>query len=159
MKTYNEDIKVLADLENRYVNVVCHGGYGNNPSVTMLSNKSTIQNGFIKKVDVKFICKDENGENKFKRTLHIDSEYGHEIRLPYDKIVAIDILSSSEQAQLEMYNRKKDHWNAEIERLIQLTGSEENVAIVEIANELIHSYKSMLKKGEELVEKGVKTFK
>ena len=159
MKLYNEEVKVLNDLTYRYANIVCHGGYGNNPDVLMLSAKSTIRNGFIKKVDVMFKGKDANGENQFDRFLYIDSEYGHEIKLPYEKIVAMDILSSSEQAYLENYNRNKDKWSEQIERCNELMATAKNEESIEFIKENIEMYQSMLKKGEEMVANGVKTFK
>lgn len=159
MNTYNDEIKVLNDLSYRYANILCHGGYGNNPNVLMISAKSTICNGYIKKVDVMFKGKDANGENQFDRFLYIDSEYGHEIKLPYEKIIAMDILSSADQAFLENYNRNKDEWNAQIERCNELKLTAKNEVSVEFINENIDMYKSLIKKGEELVAQGVKTFK
>lgn len=158
-KLYNEEVKVLNDLTYRYANIVCHGGYGNNPDVLMLSRQSTIFNGFIKKVDVILKGKGANGENLFDRFLYIDSEYGHEIKLPYEKIIAMDILSSSEQAYLENYNRNKGKWSEQIERCNELLTTAKNEESIEFIQENIEMYQSMLKKGEELVANGVKTFK
>lgn len=162
MRNYNHEIKVLNDLKNRYALIGCEGGYGNNPEVTMMSHRSTIFNGFIKDVEVNFIRKDENGNNVFERFLIIDSEYGHEIKLPYEKIVTMDIMTNKEQAQLEEYLRSKDKWKFEISRLTEMLNGASggvNEDLERIIKGSIEGYKYALKRGEELIEKGVKTFK
>ena len=162
MRNYNDEIKVLNDLKNRYALINCEGGYGNNPEVIMMSRKSTIFNGFIKDIEVNFIRKDENGDNVFERFLLIDSEYGHEIKLPYEKIIAIDVMTNKEQAQLEEYLRSKDKWEFEITRLTDMLNGaygEVNEDLERIIKSSIKGYEYALKRGEELIEKGVKTFK
>lgn len=151
MKDYNHEIKCLADLENRYANIQCHGGYGNNPEVLMISRESLIYKGFIKKVNV------TNGV----KTLYIDSEYGHEIALPYEKIIGMTILSNKEQAQLEYYLRNKEHLASEIVKLNDELENDKslNNEAVNMYNIIINAYKTHLKRGEELIAKGVKTFK
>ena len=162
MRNYNDEIKVLNDLKNRYALIHCEGGYGNNPEVIMMSRKSTIFNGFIKDIEVNFICKDENGNNVFERFLIVDSEYGHEIKLPYEKIITMDIMTNKEQAQLEDYLRSKDKWEFEITRLTDMLNGaygEVNADLERVIKSSIKGYEYALKQGEELVEKGVKTFK
>ena len=162
MRNYNEEIKVLNDFKYRYALIECEGGYGNNPEVAMMSRKSTIFNGFIKDVEVNFIRKDENGNNVFERFLLIDSEYGHEIKLPYEKITAIDIMTNAEQARLEEYLRSKDKWELEIVRLTEMlngASGEVNADLERIIKSSIKGFKYALEQGEKLVEKGVKTFK
>lgn len=159
MKDYNHEIKVLANLENRYANIACHGGYGNNPEVLMMSRTSTIVEGFIKRVDVQFLGQDENGEKQFERTLIIDSEYGHEIKLPYDKVIGMTILSSAEQAELELYNRKKQTWEEQIVQYKEFLNEKTNEGIISHIKDMIEATEMALERGKKLVEKGVKTYK
>lgn len=159
-KDYNHEIKCLNDFKNKYATIECHGGYGNHPDVMMLSRTSVIYEGFIKEVSTKLIGKDENGENQFDKTLIIDSEYGKEINLPYDKIIGMTILSSSEQAEVESYNRNKEKWEAELERYNEmLINKKMNAESLEFLKDMIEATEYMLEKGKSLIEKGIKTYK
>lgn len=162
MRNYNDEIKVLNDLKYRYALITCEGGYGNNPEVMMMSHKSTIFNGFIKDVEVNFIGKDENDNNIFERFLCVDSEYGHEIKLPYEKILGMEIMTNKEQARLEEYLRSKDKWEREIDNLNKMLNGEYgevNEDLERTIKSSIKGYEYALEQGEKLVEKGVKTFK
>lgn len=157
MKDYNHEVKCLNDLRYRYVNIKCHGGYGNDPSIVMLSAVSYIHEGLIKDVDVNYIG-EVNGEKQYDNYLIIDSEYGHEIKLPYEKIIGMTILSSEEQANVEKYQRNKDRWENEISHWKGFL-NDDNAEMVNLAERMIEAHEMGLKNGEELVAKGIKTYK
>jgi hypothetical protein len=161
-KDFNHEIKCLADLENRYANIHCHGSYGVNPEVMMLTRTSTIYQGFIKQVDTRLIDRNgENGEPTFEKTLIIESEYGREIKLPYEKIINMTILSSKEQAEIERYLLNKERWQNEIIRYKEMLANKElkHDGSMEFLNDMISATELVLEKGEALIKQGIETYK
>lgn len=152
---FNHEIKVLNDLHYRHANIECHGGWGNNPEVMMLSRVSIINKGFIKDIKV-----DVSNPDEIKRTLVIKStEYGHEFELPYDKIIGMTILSSHEQATLERYKAEKVKWEEALNHhKAQVNDISFPKEAKEMAQEMIEVYEFNLLHGKGLIEKGVKTF-
>ena len=150
-KNYNHEITNLASLEHRHANIRCHGGYGNNPDVIMLSRESTIYKGFIKEVQIDTAKK--KGEEV---TLIVKStEYGHEITLPYHKVISMNILSSKEQALIEEYIAKKDTWKETMELIDSVP---ENEMPIEKKDEIREAFNNREKYAKELIAKGVKTY-
>lgn len=148
---YNHEVKNLNDLHYRHATIQCKGGYGVNPEVSMICRESTIYKGFIKDIDI-----DASDSNNIKRTLIVQStEYGHEITLPYDKIIGMTILSSKEQALIEAYNHRKDFWLETIDNIKELSKEGNKHVAFE---EAIEAFEDKIKQAEELIANGVKTF-
>lgn len=162
MKTYNEEIKVLADFRNRHVLVESRGINNIDSKQAVKSSTSTIWGGFVKDFDVRMVGKDASGQPIFDKSLYIVSESGQEVELPYDDIITIDVLSSEEQAKVEEYLNSKDKWELEIVRLTEMlngASGEVNEDLERIIESSIKGYEYALEQGEGLFKKGVKAFK